>query len=136
MLREGVLHPRRYLGVHLAAHQTVRLHLAGGITATRAMPELMQTMAGIPEMLGVGEESGADIEAGEHPGHLSTVTKMGATADHIVAASAAVGVDGGLPTVVQAYYMWACEHGYGGDNWTRIIDAMRPQNGAAAARKA
>ncbi|PUB27985.1 6-phosphogluconate dehydrogenase-like protein [Promicromonospora sp. AC04] len=33
----------------------------------------------------------------------------------------------GLPAAVQAYYTWAREHGHGGDNWTRIIDAMRPQ---------
>jgi hypothetical protein len=57
---------------------------------------------------------------------------MGATADHIVAASDATGVDRGLPAAVQAYYTWAREHGHGGDNWTRIIDAMRPQDGGTA----
>jgi hypothetical protein len=83
-------------------------------------------------MLDVGENPGMEIETGEHPGHLSTVTMMGATADHIVAASDAAGVDRGLPAAVQAYYTWARDHGHGGDNWTRIIDAMRPQGGSGA----
>jgi 3-hydroxyisobutyrate dehydrogenase-like beta-hydroxyacid dehydrogenase len=105
-------------------HATALLE-SGGVRATVAMPELMQTMAGISEMLEAGGSPGAQLEAGEHPGHLSTITMMGATADHIVAASDAVGVDRGLPAAVQAYYTWAREHGHGGDSWTRIIEAMR-----------
>jgi 3-hydroxyisobutyrate dehydrogenase-like beta-hydroxyacid dehydrogenase len=110
-------------------HATALLE-TGGVSATQAVPELMRTLGGISEMLYAGENPGEQIEAGEHPGHLSTVTMMGATADHIVAASAAAGVDGRLPAAVQAYYSWAREHGFGGDNWTRIIDAMRPQGDA------
>lgn len=107
-------------------HATALLGSAG-VRATAALPELMQTLAGIAPMLDAGENPGAQLEAGEHPGHLSTITMMGATADHIVAASDAAGIDRGLPAAVQAYYTWAREHGHGGDNWTRIIDAMRPQ---------
>jgi 3-hydroxyisobutyrate dehydrogenase-like beta-hydroxyacid dehydrogenase len=107
-------------------HATALLE-AGGVRPTSAIPELMRTLAGIPEMLDEGEAAGTQLEAGEHPGHLSTITMMGATADHVVAAGEALGVDGGLPGAVQAYYTWAREHGHGGDNWTRIIDAMRPQ---------
>ncbi|GAB2469966.1 NAD(P)-binding domain-containing protein [Promicromonospora xylanilytica] len=106
-------------------HATALLE-SGGVRATAAVPELMRTLAGISDMLDVGENPGVQIEAGEHPGHLSTVTMMGATADHVVAASEASGVDRGLPAAVQAYYTWARDHGHGGDNWTRIIDAMRP----------
>ena len=106
-------------------HATALLETAG-VTATASMPELLQTLNGTAEMLEVGENPAAQLEAGEHPGHLSTVTMMGATADHIVAASEAAGVDSGLPAAVRAYYTWAREHGHGGDNWTRIIDAMRP----------
>ncbi|MFI2365501.1 NAD(P)-dependent oxidoreductase [Promicromonospora sp. NPDC019610] len=106
-------------------HATALLETAG-VTATASLPELMQTLSGTAEMLEVGENPAAQLEAGEHPGHLSTVTMMGATADHIVAASEAAGVDPGLPAAVRAYYTWAREHGHGGDNWTRIIDAMRP----------
>jgi 3-hydroxyisobutyrate dehydrogenase-like beta-hydroxyacid dehydrogenase len=110
-------------------HATALLE-TGGVSATQAVPELMRTVGGISEMLYAGENPGEQIEAGEHPGHLSTVTMMGATADHVVAASAAAGVDGRLPAAVQAYYTWAREHGFGRDNWTRIIDAMRPQGDA------
>ncbi|MEU4365449.1 NAD(P)-binding domain-containing protein [Promicromonospora sp. NPDC023987] len=112
-------------------HATALLE-SGGISATSAMPELMRTLAGISEMLEVGGNPGVEIEVGEHPGHLSTVTMMGATADHVVAASDAAGVDSGLPAAVQAYYTWARDHGHGGDNWTRIIDAMRPGEGSGA----
>ena len=108
-------------------HATALLESAG-VRATAALPELMQTLAGIAPMLDAGENPGAQLEAGKHPGHLSTITMMGATADHIVAASDAAGIDRGLPAAVQAYYTWAREHGHGGDNWTRIIDAMRPQD--------
>ena len=107
-------------------HATALLEPAG-VRPAAALPELLQTLTGIPEMLDAGEDTAAQLEAGEHPGHLSTVTMMGATADHVVAASEAVGVDTGLPAAVQAYYTWAREHGHGGDNWTRIIDAMRPR---------
>lgn len=106
-------------------HATALLETAG-VTATASMPELLQTLNGTAEMLEVGENPAAQLEAGEHPGHLSTVTMMGATADHIVAASEAAGVDRGLPAAVRAYYTWARERGHGADNWTRIIDAMRP----------
>jgi len=112
-------------------HATALLE-SGGVKATVALPELMLTLVGAGEMMEVGENPAAQIEAGEHPGHLSTATMMGATADHIVAASDATGVDRGLPAAVQAYYTWAREHGHGGDNWTRIIDAMRPQDGGTA----
>jgi 3-hydroxyisobutyrate dehydrogenase-like beta-hydroxyacid dehydrogenase len=107
-------------------HATALLE-SGGITASVAIPELMLTLTGTAEMLAVGGNPGAEIEAGEHPGHLSTAAMMGATADHIVAASDAAGVDRGLPAAVQAYYTWVRENGYGSENWTRIIDAMRPQ---------
>ncbi|MEV0891947.1 NAD(P)-binding domain-containing protein [Promicromonospora sp. NPDC050262] len=106
-------------------HATALLETAG-VPPTVALPELLRTLSGTAEMLEAGENPAAQLEAGEHPGHLSTVTMMGATADHIVAASEAAGVDTGLPAAVRAYYTWAREHGHGGDNWTRIIDAMRP----------
>ncbi|MGW2093686.1 NAD(P)-dependent oxidoreductase [Promicromonospora sukumoe] len=113
-------------------HATALLETAG-VTATASMPELLQTLNGTAEMLEVGENPAAQLEAGEHPGHLSTVTMMGATADHIVSASEAADVDSGLPAAVRAYYTWARERGHGADNWTRIIDAMRPVSPARSA---
>ncbi|WP_290439816.1 NAD(P)-dependent oxidoreductase [Streptomyces sp. JHA26] len=105
-------------------HATALLGSAG-ITATEAVAELMRTLTDIPAMLRAGENVGAQIDAGEHPGHLSTVTMMGATADHIVATSAAAGIDLALPHAVQAHYRRAIADGHGKDNWTRIIDGIR-----------
>lgn len=116
-------------------HATALLE-SGGVTATAALEELMLTLVGVGEMLAVGGSPGAQIDAGEHPGDLSTATMMGATADHVVAASEAVGVDTALPAAVQAYYTWVRENGHGGDNWTRIIDAMRPQDGSGGSSAA
>jgi 3-hydroxyisobutyrate dehydrogenase-like beta-hydroxyacid dehydrogenase len=116
-------------------HATALLE-SGGVTATAALEELMLTLVGVGEMLAVGGSPGAQIDAGQHPGDLSTATMMGATADHVVAASEAVGVDTALPAAVQAYYTWVRENGHGGDNWTRIIDAMRPQDGSGGSSAA
>ncbi|MEU7650724.1 hypothetical protein AB0C41_01795 [Micromonospora taraxaci] len=77
-------------------------------------------------LLRAGEETpGAALDAGEHPGDLSTVTMMGATADHIVETSTTLGLDLALPLAVRAHYRHAIENGHGGDNWTRIIDSIR-----------
>ncbi|MGW2342384.1 NAD(P)-dependent oxidoreductase [Streptomyces sp. NPDC001661] len=105
-------------------HATALLGSAG-ITATRAVPELMRTLADIPAMLQAGGDVGAQIDAGEHPGHLSTATMMGATADHITAASDTAGIDLTLPRAVRAHYHRAIADGHGKENWTRIIDGIR-----------
>lgn len=105
-------------------HATALLGSAG-ITATRAVPELMRTLADIPAMLQAGGDIGAQIDAGEHPGHLSTATMMGATADHITAASDTAGIDLTLPEAVRAHYHRAIADGHGNENWTRIIDGIR-----------
>ncbi|WP_241387268.1 NAD(P)-dependent oxidoreductase [Rhodococcus sp. CH91] len=112
------------------AHAVALLQSAG-LNASDALPELMPTLAGIPAMLATGESPAAQIDAGEHPGDLSTVTMMGATADHIVEASEKAGVDLALPRAVQRHYLRAIGDGHGGDNWTRIIDGIRtPYEGA------
>ncbi|MFI6940608.1 NAD(P)-dependent oxidoreductase [Streptomyces sp. NPDC050418] len=98
----------------------------GGISATEAFPELLPMVSSIPAMLSAGSGNvGAQLDAGEHPGELSTVTMMGATADHIVATSTTLGVDTTLPKAVQGHYARAIADGYGKDNWTRIIDGIR-----------
>ncbi|WP_151769670.1 NAD(P)-dependent oxidoreductase [Streptomyces abyssomicinicus] len=112
-------------------HATALLGSAG-ITAAEAVSELMPTFTGIPAMLQAGEDIGPQIDAGEHPGHLSTVTMMGATADHIVAASGGAGVDLALPRAVQAHYRRAIADGRGKDNWTRIVDGIRTPRTAPA----
>lgn len=106
-------------------HATAMLGTAG-LKAREALPELLSSADSIGDMLRAGEEHpGAALDAGEHPGHLSTVTMMGATSDHIVDTSTALGLDLALPTAVQGHYRRAIENGHGSDNWTRIIDSIR-----------
>ncbi|MEH0549025.1 NAD(P)-binding domain-containing protein [Streptomyces sp. B21-105] len=106
-------------------HATAMLGTAG-MKATEALPELLSFTDTIGAIVRAGEAApGAALDAGEHPGDLSTVTMMGATSDHIVETSTALGLDLALPLAVQAHYRRAIDDGHGGDNWTRIIDAVR-----------
>lgn len=106
-------------------HATAMLGTAG-IKAEEALPELLSSADSIGDILRAGEEHpGAALDAGEHPGDLSTVTMMGATSDHIVETSTSLGLDLALPLAVQAHYRRAIENGHGSDNWTRIIDSIR-----------
>ncbi|WP_406453736.1 NAD(P)-binding domain-containing protein [Streptomyces sp. NBC_00876] len=106
-------------------HATAMLGTAG-MAAGEALPELLVTADSIGDMMRAGEKNpGTALDAGEHPGDLSTVTMMGATTDHIVETSTSLGLDLALPLAVQAHYRHAIANGHGGDNWTRIIDAIR-----------
>lgn len=106
-------------------HATSMLGTAG-MKAAEALPELLSFTDSIGAMLRAGEKNpGVALDAGEHPGDLSTVTMMGATSDHIVETSASLGLDLALPLAVQAHYRHAIENGHGGDNWTRIVDSIR-----------
>jgi len=106
-------------------HATAMLGTAG-LKASEALPELLSFADSIGDILRAGEgKPGAALDAGEHPGDLSTVTMMGATSDHIVETSTSLGLDLALPRAVQAHYRHAIENGHGGDNWTRIIDSIR-----------
>ncbi|MER5810011.1 NAD(P)-binding domain-containing protein [Streptomyces sp. NPDC002033] len=106
-------------------HATAMLGTAG-MKAKEALPELLSFADSIGAILRAGEERpGAALDAGQHPGDLSTVTMMGATSDHIVETSTSLGLDLALPLAVQAHYRQAIEDGHGSDNWTRIIDSIR-----------
>ncbi|MFD6177366.1 MULTISPECIES: NAD(P)-dependent oxidoreductase [unclassified Isoptericola] len=107
-------------------HATALVGTAG-VTAREFLPEALATLTGIPAMLaaGEGEDAGSRIDAGQHPGALSSTTMMGATADHVVAASEAAGIDLELPRAVQAHYRRTIDDGHGADGWTRILDGIR-----------
>ncbi|WP_435232488.1 NAD(P)-dependent oxidoreductase [Streptomyces althioticus] len=106
-------------------HATAMLGSAG-MKAREALPELLSSADSIGDILRAGEENpGSALDAGEHPGDLSTVTMMGATSDHIVETSRSLGLDLALPLAVQGHYRRAIEEGHGGDNWSRIIDSIR-----------
>lgn len=106
-------------------HATAMLGTAG-MKASEALPELLASADSTGAILRAGEDSpGTALDAGEHPGDLSTVTMMGATADHIVETSTSLGLDLALPLAVRGHYRRAVADGHGGDNWTRIIDGIR-----------
>ncbi|MET7689568.1 NAD(P)-binding domain-containing protein [Streptomyces sp. NPDC005483] len=106
-------------------HATAMLGTAG-LNASEALPELLSAADSIGGILRAGEDRpGTALDAGKHPGDLSTVTMMGATSDHIVETSTSLGLDLALPLAVQAHYRRAIENGHGSDNWTRIIDSIR-----------
>lgn len=109
-------------------HATALLGSAG-LSASEVMPGLLEMVRSTAELATAGQEEGAElwaqIDAGDHPGELSTVTMMGATADHIVQASEDVGIDLTLPRAIQTHYRRAIEDGHGGDNWSRIIEGIR-----------
>ncbi|MEV5644165.1 NAD(P)-binding domain-containing protein [Streptomyces flaveolus] len=106
-------------------HATAMLGTAG-MKAGEALPELLFFTDSIGAVLRAGEEHpGAALDAGEHPGDLSTVTMMGATSDHIVETSTSLGLDLALPLAVQSHYQRVINKGHGSDNWTRIIDSIR-----------
>ncbi|MCP3768269.1 NAD(P)-binding domain-containing protein [Streptomyces sp. MAR25Y5] len=106
-------------------HATAMLGTAG-TKAGEALPVLLSFTDTIGGILRAGEDSpGTALDAGEHPGDLSTVTMMGATADHIVETSTSLGLDLALPLAVRSHYGRAIGNGHGGDSWTRIIDSIR-----------
>lgn len=105
------------------AHATALVGTAG-ISAQSFLPELMQLYAGIPEMIAPDgpEDLGKRIDAGDHADEGSSNAMLGATADHIVATARAVGVDAGLPTVVQDLYRKARSRGWDQEGWTRAVE--------------
>ena len=61
----------------------------------------------------------------EHPGEQGNAAMMGATADHIVAASTEAGIDTTLPLAVKSLYDRAIAAGRGKDSWTATIEVIR-----------
>lgn len=108
------------------AHATALVGSAG-ISAEEFLPEVVELFRAIPDMIAPDglDRLGARIDAGEHPGEGSSITMMGATADHVLSASEAVGIDTTLPRAVQEHYRRPLDEGLGTDGWTRIIDGIR-----------
>lgn len=115
------------------AHATALVGTAG-ISAAEFLPEVMELFHAIPDMIAPDGIAGlgARIDADDHPGEGSNVTMMGATADHVHAASTSVGIDTALPRAVQEHYRRAIAGGGGADGWTRIIDGIRAPLPAAS----
>lgn len=107
----------------LAAHlHATALLKAAGVPATTFAPYATQMFDMMSYFLdGVAGE----LERGEYPGDGATTTMMGATADHIVGASEAAGIDTALPRAVQSYYHRAIAAGHGRNGWPSLYEVIR-----------
>jgi 3-hydroxyisobutyrate dehydrogenase-like beta-hydroxyacid dehydrogenase len=97
---------------------------SAGVPAAEFLPEAFDTVTAIPAM--AGDETAKQLDSGVYPGDLSTVLMMGATADHIVEASRAAGIDLTLPLAVQSHYDRAVAAGHGADSWTSLFEVIKP----------
>ncbi|MCK9904723.1 6-phosphogluconate dehydrogenase [Parafrankia colletiae] len=98
---------------------------AAGVPAADFLPGALTTLTTIPAMIGDGADLARRLEAGEHPGDLSTAQMMGATADHIVWTSEKAGIDTRLPKAVRAHYDKAITAGRGTENWTVLYETLK-----------
>jgi 3-hydroxyisobutyrate dehydrogenase-like beta-hydroxyacid dehydrogenase len=98
---------------------------AAGVPAAEFLPQAIETISGIPAMIGDGTETARQLDTGVHPGDLSTTTMMGATAGHILDASADAGIDLHLPRAIRTHYDRAIAAGHGNDNWTSLYEVIR-----------
>lgn len=105
--------------------QAAALVSAAGVPVGDFLPDALDTFTGIPVMLEGGHELARNLETGVHPGDLSTVLMMGATADHIVRTSETLGVDVGVPKAVKSHYDLAIAAGHGTDNWTALYEVIK-----------
>lgn len=112
-------------GLSALLHATALLE-SGGLSASMVMPGLLDTLVGTKDIVVEGHEPWVQIDSGQYPGDLSTTTMMGASADHVVRASEDTGVDLTLPRAIQEYYRRAIAAGHGKDNWTSLIESIRP----------
>jgi 3-hydroxyisobutyrate dehydrogenase-like beta-hydroxyacid dehydrogenase len=107
--------------------QAAAMVSAAGVSVGDFLPDAMDTITGIPAMLHSGEDLASQLESGVHPGDLSTVTMMGATAAHILGTCEATGVDTQLPRAIKSHYDQATAAGHGTSNWTALYDLITPR---------
>ncbi|NGM16104.1 NAD(P)-dependent oxidoreductase [Verrucosispora sioxanthis] len=107
-------------------HATALVTTAG-VPPAEFLPGALTTLTDIPAMIGDGLELARALEAGEHPGDLSTTRMMGATAEHILRTSEALGVDVALPKAVRSHYERAVAAGHGDQDWTALYEVIRAQ---------
>jgi 3-hydroxyisobutyrate dehydrogenase-like beta-hydroxyacid dehydrogenase len=101
--------------------QAAALVGSAGVPAKELMPYVKDNI-GLAAMF--ADETARHVDERSYPGDLSTAAMMGATADHIVAASAAAGLDTALPDAVKSLYDRAIAAGHGNDNWTSLYEVI------------
>jgi 3-hydroxyisobutyrate dehydrogenase-like beta-hydroxyacid dehydrogenase len=105
-------------------HATALISAAGADPA-EFLPDALETLTGIPAMVGDGASLAAALAKAEHPGDLSTASMMGATAEHILRTSERYGVDLELPRAVRSHYERAIAAGHGTRNWTALYEVIK-----------
>jgi 3-hydroxyisobutyrate dehydrogenase-like beta-hydroxyacid dehydrogenase len=98
---------------------------AAGVSPAEFLPDALDTLTGIPAMVGDGASLAAALVNGEHPGDLSTALMMGATAEHVLRTSERYGVDLALPGAVRSHYERAIAAGHGSRNWTALYEVIK-----------
>ncbi|TWF79459.1 3-hydroxyisobutyrate dehydrogenase-like beta-hydroxyacid dehydrogenase [Pseudonocardia hierapolitana] len=110
-----------FLTALAAELQAAALVGSAGVSAKELAPYVRETL----ELAAVyADETARDVDTRTYPGDLSTATMMGATADHIVAASTAAGLDTALPEAVKSLYDRAVAAGHGNENWTSLYEVV------------
>jgi 3-hydroxyisobutyrate dehydrogenase-like beta-hydroxyacid dehydrogenase len=115
-----------FLTTLAAELQAAALVGSAGVSAKELAPYVKDTIGLAAEF---AEETARDVDARSYPGDLSTATMMGATAAHIVAASADAGLDTVLPEAVKSLYDRAIAAGHGSDNWTSLYEVVTRRAG-------
>jgi 3-hydroxyisobutyrate dehydrogenase-like beta-hydroxyacid dehydrogenase len=101
--------------------QAAALVASAGVRAKELMPFVRETLELAAAYV---DETAQHVDERSYPGDLSTATMMGATADHIVTASRAAGLDTVLPEAVKSLYDRAIAAGHGSDNWTSLYEVV------------
>jgi 3-hydroxyisobutyrate dehydrogenase-like beta-hydroxyacid dehydrogenase len=97
---------------------------SAGVSAKDFLPYMTDTVNSIAIYL---EETARELDEGRYPGDDANAAMMGATADHIVAASRDAGIDTALPDAVKSLYDRAIAAGHGKNSWTVLSEIIRKQ---------
>lgn len=98
-----------------------------GVKPSTILPDLIDTLTDTGAIATAGETPGANLDTGHHPGDQATATMMGASADHILSASRAAGIDTALPAAIKAHYDKVIAAGRGDQSWTAIFDLIKAE---------
>jgi 3-hydroxyisobutyrate dehydrogenase-like beta-hydroxyacid dehydrogenase len=94
---------------------------SAGVSARDFLPYARDTVNSIAFYL---EETAREIDERRYPGDDANAAMMGATADHIVAASRDAGIDTALPEAVKSLYDRAVAAGRGKESWTVLSEVV------------
>jgi 3-hydroxyisobutyrate dehydrogenase-like beta-hydroxyacid dehydrogenase len=101
---------------------------SAGVSAKDFLPYITDTVNSIAFYV---EETARHLDEGRHPGDNANAAMMGATADHIVAASRDAGIDTALPDAVKSLYDRAIAAGRGKESWTVLSEVVNKRLPAA-----